>query len=242
MFGWGTSGYNNTANDTLAINYQPWANCKENRNNIKIDSTLNCEMQHITGECVGENYTYFDASNNPYGYGPSTNMEDRHLTGTSANYDWGVYNAISNGGNKIGMWRTLTSSEWDYLFHARKNAQYLWSRGTVNGVRGIILLSDDFVKPASVTWTPAGKEWTANKFNAEQWEAMEIVGAVFLPAAGFRNGQNVYSVQIWVSYWSSTAHYSSNAYHLGISDDIRLYTTQDNVRFCGHSVRLVQDL
>ncbi|MBQ0016978.1 MAG: hypothetical protein KBT04_08355, partial [Bacteroidales bacterium] len=39
------------------------------------------------------------------GFGPSINQVDTNLTGTSANYDWGVYNVISNGGNVVGRWR-----------------------------------------------------------------------------------------------------------------------------------------
>jgi hypothetical protein len=37
-----------------------------------------------------------------------------NIAGT--NYDWGVYNKISNGGNQPGLWRTLTADEWLYLF------------------------------------------------------------------------------------------------------------------------------
>ena len=40
-----------------------------------------------------------------------------NLTDAYANADWGVYNAISNGGNQAGMWRTLTKAEWEYLLY-----------------------------------------------------------------------------------------------------------------------------
>ena len=235
LFGWGTSGFDNTANDPVAQRYQPWSSAT---NQVAIDSTLNCEMQAITGECQWE-YTYSDY--NAYGYGPSTNMTDMNLVGTSANYDWGVYNAISNGGNKAGLWRTLTSSEWNYLFNTRKNAEYLWSRGTVNGVYGMILLADDFVKPASVTWTPAAGGWTTNVYDAEQWKTMETAGAVFLPAAGYRDGQGVDPVQSLGYYWSSTANNSLYAYRLRFHDS-GLGPQSRNNRYYGYSVRLVQDL
>ena len=58
LFGWGTSGYHD-ANDPYNVNYQPWSSS---------DSELNNDY-------------------NTYGYGPSTNMPDMNLTGTSANYD-----------------------------------------------------------------------------------------------------------------------------------------------------------
>lgn len=235
LFGWGTSGFDNTSNDPAAQRYQPWSSAT---NQVALDSVWNCEMQPITGECQWE-YTYSDY--NAHGYGPSTNMTDRNLVGTSANYDWGVYNAISNGGSQAGLWRTLTSSEWNYLFNTRKNAEYLWSRGTVNGVYGMILLADDFVKPASVTWTPAASGWTTNVYDAEHWKAMETAGAVFLPAAGRRIGQDVSRVQLDGYYWSSTAGNSDDAYHLYFYDG-RLYPRNSYSRYRGYSVRLVQDL
>ena len=37
------------------------------------------------------------------------------LTGDYAYADWGVYNPISNGGNKPGMWRTLSNDEFHYF-------------------------------------------------------------------------------------------------------------------------------
>lgn len=52
--------------------------------------------------------------NNKYPYMTSTTNADygdgnNDIAGT--NYDWGVYNAISNGGNAKGLWRTLTTAE-----------------------------------------------------------------------------------------------------------------------------------
>ena len=113
-----------------------------------------------------------DGSNNTYGYGPSYNMSDRNLTISSANYDWGVYNAISNGGNKADMWRTLTSSEWGYIFNSRTNAQSLWSPGTVNGVYGLIILPDNFSKPVSISWTPKADNWTTNTYTSARKTAV----------------------------------------------------------------------
>ena len=239
LFGWGTSGYDNTANDPAAINYQPWSNSAQNMRSIRTDSTQNCEMQPITGEC-GWDYTYL-YSYNPYGYGPSFNMTGRHLTGTSANYDWGVYNAISNGGNKAGMWRTLTTTEWNYLFNSRTNAQYLWSQGTVNGVYGMIILPDNFSKPASISWTPKANDWSTNTYTTEQWATLQTIGAVFLPAAGRRDGQVVDNVQYYGQYWSSIALHSDDAYSLYFSVS-RLYLQLVLSRFYGISVRLVKDL
>ena len=168
-------------------------------------------------------------------------MPDPNLTGTSANYDWGVYNAISNAGNQAGLWRTLSSAEWDYLFNTRKNAQFLWSRGTVNGVVGMIILPDNFQKPSDISWTYRANNWTTNTYTTEQWATLEALGAVFLPASGDRSGAIVSGVQRYGSYWSGSYFYSGIAYYLDFScDDL---SPQDKfLRYCGYSVRLVQDL
>ena len=243
LFGWGTSGYNNTAKDPSAQRYQPWEKATSKVSTVPIDSVLNCENVEITGECEWE-YTYADETYNYYGYGPSTNMTDKNLTSTSDNYDWGVYNAISNAGNQAGLWRTLSSAEWDYLFNTRTNAQYLWSQGTVNGVVGMIILPDNFKKPSDISWTNQANNRTTNTYTTEQWAKLEAAGAVFLPASGNRrNGADVYFVQDRGSYWSSSYNYRyyAYAYFLGFSSE-SLSPQGYGSRCDGHSVRLVQDL
>lgn len=243
LFGWGTSGYNNTANDPSAQRYQPWDKAGSSVSTIPIDSVLNCETIEITGECEWEYTQYADATYNYYGYGPSSNMTDRNLTGTSANYDWGVYNAISNAGNQAGLWRTLSSAEWDYLFNTRKNAPFLWSRGTVNGVVGVIILPDNFKKPSDISWTyQANNNWTTNTYTTEQWATLEALGAVFLPASGLRRGAvDVINVQVVGCYWSGSCDGSDGASDMYFYGD-GLDPQSNYVRYYGCSVRLVQDL
>ena len=48
-------------------------------------------------------------------------------------------------------------------------------------------------------------------YTKAQWDAMEESGAVFLPAAGYRDEKYVRSVQSTGAYWTSTPH-SSNVY------------------------------
>ena len=252
LFGWGTSGYDNTANDPYAINYQPWANSTRELSTIPIDSTQNCEMLPIIGECKWE-YTYMNGSYNTYGYGPSTNMANSNLVGTSANYDWGVYNAISNGGNKAGMWRTLTYDEWDYLLNSRKNAQYLWSPGTVNGVQGLIFLPDNFATPSSISWTPKAGNFSTNTYTLAQWKTLESIGAVFLPAAGGRGGI-VLGAGSYGYYWSASRFvkdswpyvvHPNHAKYLDFESggaSIIHNNDWDGVCYYGQSVRLVQDV
>lgn len=58
--------------------------------------------------------------------------------GNYANFDWGVYNPITNGGNQKGQWRTLTGEEWKYLY-----TYYDAERVTIEGVTGYKLLAND---------------------------------------------------------------------------------------------------
>ncbi|MBR1877504.1 MAG: hypothetical protein IJ814_00710 [Paludibacteraceae bacterium] len=248
LFGWGTSGYDNTAIDPFAVNYQPWATSNSQLNQTKtikgteIES-INCEMQAITGKCdttwTGGG-TYKSDDYNYYGYGPSTYMTDKDLTGTSANYDWGVFNAISNGGAQAGLWRTLTYDEWNYILTGRNLAQYLRSQATVCGVHGYVLLPDDFTLPEGSSFDYQTDNWATNTYDSQAWSAMEAVGAVFLPAAGYRNGTDVYGVGSYGYYWSVSYRSQYLAYYLYFfSNDA--YMSNSN-RCYGRSVRLVRDV
>lgn len=214
LFGWGTSGYNNTANDPYAVNYQPWA---------------------TSYALVSSDYNY-------YGYGPSINQIEPNLTGTSANYDWGVYNAISNGGNTAGEWRTLTSEEWYYIFYTRSQAKNLRSLATVCGVHGYVLLPDDFTMPGGLSWNIKPYEWEDNTYDSLAWSDMEAAGAVFLPAAGYHNGAGVRSVGSGGMYWS--ASYVDETYAGVMTFDLEgacVYVESGVNRYSGSSVRLVQN-
>ena len=155
------------------------------------------------------------------------------------NYDWGVYNAISNDGNQAGQWRTLTQSEWNYVISNRTDARYLRGTATVNGVHGLILLPDNWTLPTGVVFTYGEDGWQ-NTYSASDWSKMEANGAVFLPAAGDRSGADVYGVGSGGNYWSSSAYGSYNAYCLYFGSG--RVDTGGSSRYYGLSVRLVRGL
>ena len=165
------------------------------------------------------------------------------LTGDYANADWGVYNAISNGGNQAGMWRTLTNVEWAYLFGGGSRASK-WGRATIDDrYKGLILLPDEWTAPDDISFNPAHNSFNSNAYTMEQWERLEAAGAIFLPAAGFRqytffNYENQYGV-----YWSVSlygAEYPDCALGLLFNDN-SLYPSDGEGRSNAFSVRLVQD-
>ena len=185
----------------------------------------------------------FGWSTSTTNFGVSTSIDDNDYSGSFV--DWGM-NTI--GDDAPNTWRTLTGNEWEYLLETRPNASSLCGVAQVHGVNGLIFLPDNWTCPAGVTFKSGfntsyyGDDYYAayQTFTAEQWTKLEIAGAVFLPAAGYRSRTNVYSVQYYGRYWSATENvrgganyfffYSSGAYVGG------------NYRYCGHCVRLVKDL
>lgn len=176
-------------------------------------------------------------------FGPYNKQLD--ITGDNANYDWGVYNAILNGGNYPGLWRTLTKSEWDYIISGRPNAALKYGVGTVDGVSGLVLLPDTWSLPNGCSFTPGvttgQNDFSLNTYTPEQWFAMETAGAVFLPHGGFIS--NGYYTN-YSRYWSSSTYPESTnrraaAYFLSIRGNE--VVTDQNCRLFWNSVRLCRD-
>ena len=168
-------------------------------------------------------------TNTDYGDG------ENDIAGT--NYDWGVNNAISNGGNQAGLWRTLTKAEWAYLINSRDNASSKKGFATVNNVTGLVLLPDDWTLPTGVTFS---SETSNNTYSADDWAKMEANGAVFLPAAGYRSGTDMKNVGGHGGYWSSS-YDGNNAYGLYFYSGMVLTNNNYN-RYFGFTVRLVKDV
>ena len=169
--------------------------------------------------------------NSKYPYMTSTTASDygngsNDIAGTS--YDWGKYNPISNGGNTVNQWRTLTKAEWKYVVHDRPNGENLLALGTVEGIKGLILLPDDWTTPSGATFNKSNIVWngsgysadfsvdlpfgfTSNTYTAVEWEIMEDAGAVFLPPTHTRVGVNVEGGNEVGEYWASTTSDASRA-------------------------------
>ena len=177
-----------------------------------------------------------------YGYGPTDGTSYTYsLTGSYANADWGVYNAISNGGNEAGLWRTLTYNEWYYLRYSRTDANSKYGVAQVAGVNGCVFLPDSWTLPSGLSFrSGANGNYAQNTYSASEWSKMEANGAVFLPAAGGRGGTDVGSVGSYGLYWSSSAYDYYDAYYLYF-DSYVVYTNYNN-RNDGQSVRLVRGL
>jgi len=180
-----------------------------------------------------------------WGTGNNPTLASTTYTDYSTFVDWGS-NAISNGGNAVNQWRTLTQSEWDYLLNKRTNASSKRGTGNINGVGGLIILPDSWTLPSGCPQFNPGfaSGWSRNSYTLAQWAQMESAGAVFLPAAGRRSGTDVYYMGSNGFYWSSTRINTpiNEDYAYGINFYCyNLNATYDYDRRLGFSVRPVQD-
>ena len=212
LFGWGTSGWNNGN-----AYYHPY------------------------------DWQFVDNAEQGYGYGPTDGSYYRYdLTGEYAEADWGVHNPISNGGNTPGMWRTLTYKEWSFFLYSRPTETGIrFVKAQVNGVFGAIFFPDDWNQYLYdlVGINDEYQYYNINVISDSLWtNVFEANGAVFLPAAGRREGL-VIGVQ-YGAYCSST-NYSfydntKDIWFLVISGN-ELATNISYRKYCGWSVRLVHD-
>ena len=223
-----------------------------------------------SGYRSASNYVYqpFFANNDEY-WSYTLGLAEADIAGT--NSDWGVFNAILNGGDTPDMWRTLTQPEWAYLINERTDATSKRGFATVAGVRGVILLPDSWTKPGSApdfvavsnlvttdnssapTYAYASAHWGDNTYDAAGWADMEAAGAVFLPAAGtldpannsvkyYNVGDGNAGVSYWTSSWRTSDRYA-HAFDLGTADGKYInWRFDQSSRPFGRAVRLVRDV
>lgn len=177
-------------------------------------------------------------------YDTSTAKNDYYqggATGNSANIDWGVHNPISNGGNEAGLWRLPTIKEWEYLLVSRPNYSEKRGAATVNGVKGLILLPDDWTLPEGLTFKSGmnNNDFRNCKYTAEEWTKMEENGAVFLPLAGYRRGISVIRNN---GMYFSASYSEYGIEHVKFSETIIKIVASFSSPEIAISVRLVKDV
>ena len=211
-------------------------------------------------------YQPWDTIRSAASYGPIN-----PTTFEGSNADWGVYNAIINGGNIPGLWRTLSISEWDYLINTRPasslngvdNARYVCA--TVAGIIGMIIFPDSYTHPDNVA-TPIGinpngpdplkddainNRYNSNNYSITDWSYMEDAGCVFLPMTGIRVGDKYRFGEVTYTnyyargcYWTSTRSNSQPNTHSGTLEydwGGRISTIISDFHYDGLAVRLVHD-
>ena len=200
-------------------------------------------------DIIGEDNQYISNTYNGwidlFGWGTGENptlKSTKHSDYPITFRDWGA-NRITNGDNRANLWRTMTVYESNYMCFNRLNADSLRGFATVNGVLGIVLLPDDWIKPQDVAFIPDTKDFETNTYSIEEWQVMEKNGAVFLPNAGEREG-NVVSIETISLYWSSTIN-NVNEYAINYAYTLRFIYKDGWLnmwRHTGIAVRLVLDV
>lgn len=192
------------------------------------------------------------------GYEPMnyTDVYESYYNGnlSGSNYDWGVYNSTNPGfyyGSRLvntENWRTLTAAEWTYLINRSGKS----GLATVDGVKGLVLLPDygDGGSPwslssalptgSTVTFNASKTSWTANVYTAEQWDELENAGAIFLPAAGYREGtETVHAPGTTGYYWSATINPEDDYQGMALQITPGNVSVVATEKIYGCSVRLV---
>ena len=214
---------------------------------------------------------YFDL----FGWGQSYWTYSAEFSDYADYTEWGEY-PLSNADNNAN-WRTLTTEEWKYLLcNSPENVGF----GTVAEKTGLILIPDELKtyldKPETTlsfrsinkegqmsTLTDGGNygfsinktKFTDNVYNVEQWDTLETLGAVFLPAAYYRtkasNDATEVSSVLYESdgcgyYWSSNPveNSSEKAYaaHFNVYyGTAYVHGVLPRDRYIGMSIRLVTE-
>ena len=188
----------------------------------------------------------WSANNTTAPFGVSTSMSASDYAGDFV--DWGV-NAIC--GDAPGTWRTLSVDEWGYLFKGRKNATQLYSKGNIDGLRGMIILPDNWVMPEGLYFTAQPTNLTMeldiNTYTQAEWQRMEEAGAVFLCLTGRRDGTKIDHLEYYGGYWSSSKISNSNhVSHMYYNYRSKIFRTDykegdHSYGTNGRAVRLVHD-
>ncbi len=210
----------------------------------------------------------WSSTNNDNYYGINSSEDDDDYGGDF--YDWGNLSIMNGGGN--GKWRTPSESELRYiLFHRPSGstvcgepyARYMRvhfpadSEGKIH-VAGIVLFPDHFILPdlqKTEIYTHYINNWDTPgvTLDWDDWAEMEKAGAVFLPAAGYRDGNTVTLEQYGYpdgNYWTSSIGSGEEAkyyaYSLLFGKDVDGYENYyyllnfyEYSRSMGFSVRLI---
>ena len=185
-----------------------------------------------------------------YGISNSLATNEKNGYGNVANE-----NLKSDWGNTMGTgWRTLTDNEWGYLFSSRAsgstvdgtgNARYTHAIINTDGtsVKGVILFPDGvtIINSEATSWGSInGTSSWGTRCTSAQWTALAAKGCVFLPAAGSRRTNIVYSAGEDGDYWSSSYKSAGAQYACYMSFESNRLIFDYTNRYIGRSVRLVR--
>lgn len=196
----------------------------------------NCSISPTLWEWV-DLFGWSSSTNN---FGVTNSKNDKDYSGNFL--DWG------KGLGEKSKWFTLSGSEIDYMLNGRKDADQknflaiiIIDEDDEDYVPGLVILPDDWVLPEEFENLPVDYEYSDDGrrvYDLQQWRSMEKAGAVFLPAAGQRNGSSVGQLFEKGYYWLSGKGKAINDGSVMGFDSVKI--GQGTIsRRAGLSVRLV---
>lgn len=92
-------------------------------------------------------------------------------------------------------WKILTQPEWNYVINTRGRTKRFM--GTAENKKGLFILPDDFQNTTDLTLpvetnnsNTSSTNFSSISLNSNQWQQLEALGVVFLPAANYIEGRN----------------------------------------------------
>lgn len=177
----------------------------------------------------------------------SNNASNKTISATPSGNHFTLQSGFTANGET--GWRVMTAVEWNYLIN-----NHTCAVGKVNGEAGLIILCDDFTYPEGCNTLnptcvnggtlPSDIYYTYNNYDVASWSKMEANGALFLPAAGRRNGNNGNEGNIGTEGLYASSSLSGND-NLGLSYTFisgynTLYANGEIAYNRGHALRLVR--
>ena len=248
LFGWGTSGFHDNA-DKANKYFHPYDTANK--------SNLTQNNSHGYGPTG-------DAQNATVAMDTNSGVRARYDWGNYnfiREFSYDFYNRkLDSTMYARQVWRTLTHDEWNYVITNRRYVEegteesYTYATihydasNTSRSCPGLILFPDSFFVDSLhlETTTPPftygiNNSFTTNDINYSVWSKMDSAGCVFLPCAGYREGETLSNTGTAAFYWSAVSADHANGYTTNFST-AGIVTTTQVPRSRGCAVRLVQDI
>ena len=177
----------------------------------------------------------------------NTDYYSSDLAGTNA--DWGVYNRTTPGiyyGSSVVTFnklRTLTSDEWNFLVGRTGKSGIVCVDGAYKG----LMLLPNTGKNGSGTWSNTTdvdlsglSNTSVTNLSLAQWDALEAIGAIFLPYGGYRVGTTISFSNSNGVYWSATTNNASRG--KALTATMSSVASSSTTKKTGCSVRLVANV
>ena len=246
--------------DRDLVLYATWKEYKSGKFSVSASKYVSFALGNLQYHSLLDTYRF---AKNQYDYiGENSRRTDSYYDGwvdllswrwnynTNTYIDYGQFEIDNYPSN---TWRTLSKDEWEYLLEGRTNAESLLGIAQVNGVNGLILLPDNWICPAGITfkagYIDSGSFQSFSyhqSFSKAQWNLFESSGAVFLPASGKRydgyseTDLEVIELQKRGYYWTSTGgDHNSYCSYMSFSWN-GIYCNSHMDQAC--SVRLVRNI